>query len=105
MRRLRNRPAPPELSGRLLRLRQLSLVICNGSETNVRNFSDIGAHNAEQVFDQRKECGCPQKLAKRISSCFAYYSVFFHCYHDIIFQRIGFYCLEVMIAAQESYFI
>ena len=37
--RLRNRPAPPELSGRLRRLCQLTFVICNRSETNVRKIS------------------------------------------------------------------
>mgnify|MGYP001658816902 CR=1 FL=1 len=39
--RLRNRPAPPELSGQLLRLRQVTFIICNRSETNVCKIADI----------------------------------------------------------------
>ena len=45
--RLRNRPVPPEFSGRLLRLRQLTFVICDHSEANVRKISDTTALRPE----------------------------------------------------------
>ena len=59
-----NQPAPPELSVSLLRLRQLTFVICNRSETNVRKISDTTSRPSRPMLSS-----CRSGLRKNIACC------------------------------------